>query len=90
MSQPEAQQDRDHTFLWVLTQRQNRGFDTFDSCVVAADDEASAKLITPDNTGFRFRNPRWAYDIEHVTAEKLGVCKGNRRGTVIISSFNAG
>lgn len=81
----------DHTFLWLLRQYSNRGLNTFDSCVVAADTIDDAKQITPDGYPFQKRPPsRWAPSTDNVEAEKIGVTKAERRGTIIISSFNAG
>lgn len=79
----------DHTFLWLLTQRQNRGFDTYDACVVAADSAEEARFIVPG--GYPdLKNRKWAYSFDGVTVEKIGVTNASRKGKVIIESFNAG
>lgn len=78
-----------HTFLWLLTQSENLGYDTYDSCVVAADTEEEAKLIMPGEYE-SFKSRRWARSVDGVHAEKIGVTKSERRGKVIIASFNAG
>lgn len=88
----------EHTFIWLLTQRQNKGFDTFDSCLVAADTEDEARMITPDGLPFRGildfprtrAHSRWAYTSDAVVIEKIGVTKRERKGKVIITSYNAG
>lgn len=79
------------TFLWLLTQSDNRGYDTFDSCVVAARTKDLAVKISPatGSHGFGYHS-RWAYSPESVHAELIGVCEKSREGQVIISSFNAG
>ena len=42
-----------HTMnLYKLSQTENRGWDTFDSCVVCAKNEDDAKSITPDEEEF--------------------------------------
>jgi hypothetical protein len=38
-------------YLWRLLQDENTNYDTYDSCVVAAETEVAAKLITPSNVG---------------------------------------
>ena len=38
--------------LWLLTQTRNKGYDTYDSCVVAAQSEHEAKKIHPRGDRF--------------------------------------
>lgn len=87
----------EHTFLWLLKQNTNTGFDTFDSCVVAADTKEEAIEITPHDRIVKSmvqslfgKQSRWAIKKEDVIAEKIGVCHAKKRGMVIITSFNAG
>jgi len=82
-------QMHDHTFLWLLSQNENRGYNTYDSCLVAADTEDDAKLIFPGEYE-SFNSRRWAYSINGVHVEKIGVTHAKNRGKVIIASFNAG
>lgn len=81
--------DKKHTFLWLLTQGENRGYDTFDSIVVAADTEEDAKQLLP-NSYATWGSRRWADSPDGVYAEKIGVTQSHRKGDVIIASFNAG
>lgn len=37
--------------LWLISQRDNNGYDTYDSAVVAAETEEEARCIHPDNWG---------------------------------------
>lgn len=37
--------------LWILTNNTVTGYDTFDSCIVAAKTEEAARLITPGSVG---------------------------------------
>ena len=46
--------------IYLIWQNENRGYDTYDSAVVVAEDEESAKLIHPSTYG---ENP-WK-DSEH-------------------------
>lgn len=85
--------EKDYTFLWLLTQTKNRGYSTYDSCVVAADTADDAVLIHPSehvtpNTKWTVHHG-WVTNPSDVHAEKLGVTKADRRGTIIITSFNA-
>lgn len=79
--------------LFLLTQTDNNNYDTYDSCVVCAENEDEAKNITPCGEPFepsdRF-NP-WARSLEGIICEYIGeASEGIKKGTVIISSFNAG
>lgn len=82
--------------LYLLTQGDNTGYDTYDSCVVVAKNEDEAKKIHPSGddeqswkTDKIFRS--WANSPDTVEAELIGkAVKGSVSGTVICSSFNAG
>ena len=83
--------EKGHTFLWKLMQYENRGYDTFDACIVAADTEEEAKEISPSRSPSKFGpHSSWAYAPAEVFATKIGVCKPELKGQVILSSFNAG
>lgn len=77
--------------LYLLTQTENDDYDTYDSCIVAADSEDKARLITPASYGNGgFDGCMWASSTELVTVELIGkAIKGTVAG-VIIGSFNAG
>lgn len=84
-------------FLWKLSQYSIRGFDTYDSCVVAACSEQEAKEVYP-NRFYTMKEARrlqlnreWPTDTEEIYAEKIGRAEENvEPNTLIISSFNAG
>jgi len=69
--------------LWLLTQEENEGYDTFDGCVVAAIDEKSAKEFHPD-----FYDS-WSSKPENVRAKLLWDAYDGESG-IILASFNAG
>ena len=74
--------------LYLLTQDVNTGYDTYDSCVVAAFSKEDAKTITP-NYG-SWGSSTWARNPNQVQVELLGTtAKGIERG-VVLASFNAG
>lgn len=81
--------------LWLLTQKINNCYDTFDSCVVAADTEEEARKIHP---GLKWRtveditewyNRDWVKP-EDVIVEYIGTTDRIFDKPVICASFNAG
>jgi len=78
--------------LYLLSQDDRRGYDTYDSVVVAAESEAEARLITPGFRGFddSWRSSDWARAPELVAVELIGVAVPGTEAGVILSSFNAG
>jgi len=77
--------------LWIISQTVNRGYDTYDSAVVAAETEEEARNILPygDNWNDSRRFGHWANEPSEVTVEYLGVTDRDISG-VVLSSFNAG
>lgn len=86
--------------LWLLSQDYNTDYDTFDSCVVAAENEHLAKLIPPNFQGMKpLEIPKpgtsdwpvyaWA-DPDKVTARLIGVAIDGTDTGCVIASFNAG
>lgn len=88
--------------LWLLTQDENDGYDTFDSCVVAAVDDKSAVDFHPQDQrdidyGYwngvsawenEYHQP-WANSPDGVIAKLL--CDGyDGEPGIIIASYNAG
>jgi len=77
--------------LYKLTQDDNNGYDTYDSCIVCAENEQDAVTISPD--GFRKIGERytsWALNISSITCEEIGEANENQKRGIILSSFNAG
>lgn len=76
--------------LFLIQQDYNNGYDTFDSVVVAAPDEATAIQMDP-HTGRPMRwdcSFSWAKSPEQVTCKYLGETEEPQG--VICASFNAG
>ena len=68
------------------------GYDTYDSCVVAAISEEVARTIHPNDTNnkWTWTNDDWAASAESVAAKLIGTALvGTAQGS-ICSSFNAG
>lgn len=80
-----------YTGLWLLKNTTNNGWDTFDSCLVTADDADDAIQIIPGgNDEWGKHNYEWCEKPEDVQFEFIGKTNLFEPGTVIIASFNAG
>ena len=81
--------------LYLLLQNDNRGYDTYDSLVVAAISSEDASQIGPSEDYFREQGSyhydrTWARSPESVKVTLIGVAiEGTERG-IILTSFNAG
>ena len=71
--------------LYLLTQNVNSGYDTFDSCIVVAENEEEAKNIRPSSWA---DSSCWA-EPKDIEAEEIGEAKEGLIGC-ILASFNAG
>ncbi|GHU92636.1 hypothetical protein FACS1894208_00120 [Clostridia bacterium] len=78
--------------LYLLTQSERCGYDTYDSCVVVAESEDDAVTIHPkgDNAWWREFSRVWASDPETVHAKYLGVATDGLERGMVLASFNAG
>ena len=68
--------------LYVISQEENKDYDTFDSMVVAAETPTKARKIHP---GYG-----WTSDYKNVTVKYIGEAKAGTEEGVILASFNAG
>lgn len=78
--------------LYLLTQHECSGYDTYDSCVVVARTLEDATKIHPGGgaEAYQWCSDCWARSPEKVNAEYLGrAAVGAVRG-VVCASFNAG
>jgi hypothetical protein len=82
--------------LWLLKQDENGGYDTYDSCVVAAETEEAARHIRPscwsDNEDPWAKDcwQSWASSPENVKTTLLGEALPETPPGIILASFNAG
>lgn len=80
--------------IYLLTQDENSGYDTYDSCVVVAESAQDAKTITPSGNTFKentngYYND-WADTFDGIEVEEIGEANDRQRRGVICASFNAG
>ena len=77
--------------LYLISQSQENGYDTYDSAVVAA---KTAKAARETHPSIALIEPRWgdswASNPKYVTAELIGKAKPKTEAGVICASFNAG
>ena len=79
--------------LFLISQTQNDDYDTFDSAVVAAEDEDTARNMSPDGNpvaDWETSYSIWCNGPEHVSVKYLGEAKDAIEQGVICASFNAG
>lgn len=74
-------------FLYKISQDVNRGYDTFDSAIVAAPDANSAKMIYPGKGCYDV--DAWC-DYSYVKVDLIGTTAPGVKMGVILASFNAG
>lgn len=73
--------------LFLLWQDVNNDYDTYDSCLVAANDAEDARTIQPSESAAMWDS--WA-DAEHIQCRCIGEAAEWIKRGVIIASFNAG
>lgn len=82
--------------LWRISQDVNNGYGTYDSAVVAAEDEDGARKIHPSTYegGKWWRRKEshgtWALSLDQVAVEFIGHAQDDVKAGVICASFNAG
>ena len=85
--------------LWLLEQFENDDYETYDSCVVAAETEDAARRIHPSaviregnwwEAEAEYKTYSWATTLENVNVTLLGEAVDTIGAGVICSSYNAG
>lgn len=91
--------------LYLLTQNENRGYDSYDSAIVAAENEDEARKICPSGMyewrdgWFYYHRPNsfqsrrrtdWANDIANISVRLIGIADPTVGRGLILASFNAG
>ena len=77
--------------LYLLSQTQNGGWDTHDSCLVVAETREDARQINPSSGGWGRTYSSWARDHKDVEVEYIGAASVHlSAGDIVCSSFNAG
>lgn len=76
--------------LYLLSQDVNDDYDTYDSCVVAAENEEEAKMMHPESEGGVICCVSvWCNMPDEVQCKYIGEAAENMEKGVICASFNA-
>lgn len=82
--------------LYLISQDENNGYDTYDSAIVCAENKNEAKKILPNSesewpeqgqASFMYN---WASSPKNVKAELIGKAASNIKKGLVLASFNAG
>jgi hypothetical protein len=82
--------------LFLISQDENQNYETYDSAVVAAPDEESARQMDPGGKNGAFTNfpfevyPNWCSSPNWVTVKLIGDAVPGLPLGVVCASFNAG
>ena len=76
--------------LFKISQSKKVGYDTYDSAIVAAEDDVSARSIHPSGLKWSAKSGCWCAKPEYVTAEYIGEAAPGIEQGVILASYNAG
>ena len=79
--------------LYLLGQTDNDNYDTYDSCIVCAENAEDAKTISPN--GGVYSNPNgkyseWALSADNITCKEIGEANDKQVRGVVLASFCAG
>lgn len=76
--------------LYIISQTVNRGYDTYDSAVVAAETEEAARNAHPySGRDLGYDTFGWT-EPKYVRVELIGLAVEGTTAGVIVASFNAG
>mgnify|MGYP001619178023 CR=1 FL=1 len=86
-------------YLWLISQTENRGWVTYGSAVVIAEDVRQASWIHPSGKSRWECSGRWTSDWdknnwasspESITAKQIGIATEGKSGDVVLANFRAG
>jgi len=81
--------------IYLLAQNKNKEYNTYDSCIVCAENAEDAKTIHPD--GSLYSQPPigttytyWAFTADDISCVEIGEANENQKRGVLLASFNSG
>lgn len=78
--------------IYLLSQNDNNDSDTYDSCIVCAEDAEDAISICPNGNVYeeqKYMCSDWAFRRSSIKCKEIGIANKNQIRGVIIASFNA-
>jgi len=77
--------------LYHISQNECTGWDTYDSCIVCAENEEEARNMKPiDDLVFNYDVSQWALHPKNVNVILIGTARLGLEKGVVLASFNAG
>jgi len=76
--------------LYILRQDTNNDYDTYDACVVCAENPEEAIKISPSSNEWGYKYTSWAFKIEEVKCQLIGIADPSIEKGIVLASFNAG
>ena len=82
--------------LYKISQTSNCNYDTYDSAIVCAENEAAARVIHPSGddedipSTWPGKYTSWCQTIDEVTVKLIGTAAPGVPQGVVLASFNAG
>ncbi len=77
--------------IYLVSQDDNNGYDTYDAMVVCAASEDEARNLNPQGAeGWAWDSGSWCSKPEKATVELIGTTSKYEEAQIILSSFHAG
>lgn len=81
--------------LYLIWQRENQNYDTYDELVVVSESPENAVLIRPDSSTWDEAKDEphdsWVNDPKYVQVKEIGIANEDyKEGDIVCYSFNAG
>ncbi len=76
--------------LYIISQDENNGYDTYDSAVVCAENEEEARNIDPSGQNWRENWSEWCSSPNQVEVMYIGEAAPEVEKGVVLASYNAG
>lgn len=76
--------------LYLISQKENSDYDTYDSAIVCTEDESEARETHPFGKDWADPYSGWAARPEGVTVKLIGRASEHCKRGLVLASFNAG
>jgi len=76
--------------IYLVSQTENTGYDTYDSFICYANSEEEARNINPDGEEWGYMFSAWCSSPDNAIAIPIGYTDEEVEPDIILASFNAG